>query len=115
GAAAVVVLPYRSASQSAVVQLAFAFAKPVVATRVGGLPEVIEENRTGLLVAPSDQAAMAAAIASLLADPPLRHSMGTRASEFAASHHSWDRIAEMTLRMYGLATEPHSVQRPAAG
>ncbi len=114
-AADVVVLPYRSASQSGVAQLAFAFAKPVVATRVGGLPEVIEEKRTGLLVAPSDQEALAAAIAALLADPPLRHAMGTRASEFAASHNSWDQIAEMTLNVYGQATKPRGVQRPAAG
>jgi D-inositol-3-phosphate glycosyltransferase len=111
-AADVVALPYRSASQSGVAQLAFAFAKPIVATRVGGLPEVIEEGRTGLLVEPRDQEAMAGAIARLLTDPSLRQSMGTLASEVATSRYSWDRIAEMTLNVYDLAREPQRVRLP---
>ncbi len=99
-AADVVALPYRSASQSAIAQLAFAFGKPVVATRVGGLPEIIEDGRTGLLVNPNDEEGLAEAIARLLADPLLRQSMGTRAGEIAASRHSWDRVAEATQDVY---------------
>ena len=99
-AADVVALPYRSASQSAIAQLAFAFGKPVVATRVGGLPEIIEDGRTGLLVNPHDEQGLAEAIARLLADPLLRQSMGTRAGEIAASRHSWDRVAEATQEIY---------------
>lgn len=57
-----VVLPYRSASQSGVAQLAFAYGKPVVATRVGGLPAAIDHGRTGLLVPPEDPDALAGAI-----------------------------------------------------
>ncbi len=46
--AAVVVIPYTQASQSGVVHLAYAFGKPVVSTRVGSIPEAVEEGRTGL-------------------------------------------------------------------
>ena len=111
----VVVLPYRSASQSGVAQLAFAFAKPVISTRVGGLPEVIEEGHTGLLVEAGDDIAMADAMVRLLADAQLRHSMGTHASEVAASRYSWDRIAERTLDVYNLAMERQGLRLPLPG
>src|SRR5258707_15408817 len=52
--ASVVVLPYIEASQSGVIPLAYSAAKPVVATTVGGLPEMVEDGRTGYLVAPRD-------------------------------------------------------------
>lgn len=61
-AADVVVLPYRQASQSAVAALAQALGRPVIATRVGGLPEMIADNQTGLLVPPNDPRALAQAI-----------------------------------------------------
>lgn len=57
-----VVLPYVSATQSAVVQLAFGFGKPVITTRVGGLHEVVEDGVTGLIVPPQDEGALAEAI-----------------------------------------------------
>ncbi|MBK8904976.1 MAG: glycosyltransferase [Anaerolineaceae bacterium] len=58
----VVVLPYRSATQSAVVQTAFGRGKPVITTDVGGLGEVVEDGRTGLVVPPEDPRALAEAI-----------------------------------------------------
>jgi glycosyltransferase involved in cell wall biosynthesis len=61
-AADVVVLPYTSATQSGVVQIAFAFEKPVISTRVGGIPEVVNDGVNGILIAPSDSDAMAGAI-----------------------------------------------------
>ncbi len=57
-----VVLPYRSATQSAIIQLAFGQGKPVITTNVGGLPEVVRHAETGLVVPPEDPAALAAAI-----------------------------------------------------
>jgi glycosyltransferase involved in cell wall biosynthesis len=61
-AADVVVLPYESATQSGVVQVAYGYKKPVISTRVGGLPEAVYDGETGLLVSPRDAAALAEAI-----------------------------------------------------
>jgi len=61
-AADVVILPYVSATQSGVVQIAFAFDTPVISTAVGGIPEVVKDGVNGLLVPPSDPEALAAAI-----------------------------------------------------
>ncbi len=66
GLASVVVLPYVSATQSAVVQLAFGFGKPVITTRVGGLQEVVKDGHNGLVVPPQDEEALAAAILRFL-------------------------------------------------
>lgn len=62
GASTAVVLPYLSGTQSAVAPLAFAYGRPVVTTRVGGLPEIVAEGETGLLVPPGDPAALAGAL-----------------------------------------------------
>lgn len=65
-AADVLAAPYLSASQSGVVQVAYAFGKPVVASRVGGLPEVVIPGETGFLVPPGDPEALCAAIQECL-------------------------------------------------
>jgi glycosyltransferase involved in cell wall biosynthesis len=54
-----VVLPYQNATQSGVVPVAYQFDVPVIATRVGGLSEVIQDNATGFLVPPGNAIALA--------------------------------------------------------
>jgi glycosyltransferase involved in cell wall biosynthesis len=71
-AADVLVMPYIQATQSGVVTLAIEHGLPIVATRVGGLPESVEDGRTGLIVPPVDPAALAEAILAVLCDTPLR-------------------------------------------
>ncbi|MGH8223399.1 MAG: glycosyltransferase [Woeseiaceae bacterium] len=61
-AADVVVLPYVSATQSGIVQIAFGLERPVISTNVGGLPEAVDHGKTGLLVEPQDPERLAAAI-----------------------------------------------------
>jgi len=61
-AADAVILPYRSASQSGVAQLAFAYGRPVIASAVGGLPAAVRHDRDGILCEPGDAAAFARAI-----------------------------------------------------
>jgi glycosyltransferase involved in cell wall biosynthesis len=61
-AADVVALPYRSATGSGIAQVAFGAGVPVIATRAGGLEEVVEDRVSGLLVEPSDPPALARAI-----------------------------------------------------
>ncbi len=61
-AADVVVLPYLTATQSGVAQIAFGFEKPIIATSVGGMPETIHHGETGLIVSPGDAQALSTAI-----------------------------------------------------
>jgi glycosyltransferase involved in cell wall biosynthesis len=58
----ILVSPYVTASQSGIVQLAYGFSKPVIVGRVGGLPEAVDDGRTGYLVPPKDAAAIARAV-----------------------------------------------------
>jgi glycosyltransferase involved in cell wall biosynthesis len=62
-AADLVVLPYLSATQSGIAQIAYNFDRPVIATNVGGLAEVVLDGRTGYIVPPEDPDALAHAIA----------------------------------------------------
>lgn len=77
-AADVVVLPYLEATQSGVAQIALGFETPVIATSVGGMPETIEDGRTGLIVPPGDSAALSHAILRYFQDnlgDPLTHNI----------------------------------------
>jgi alpha-maltose-1-phosphate synthase len=98
--ASVVVLPYLEASQSGVAAVACAFGKPVVATTVGGLPEMIDDGRTGCLVPPRDATRLAEAVVGLLKNSELRREMGCRARDKADANLSWPAIARQTLGVY---------------
>lgn len=67
-AADVVILPYRNATQSGIVQMAVNFQKPVIATNVGGISEVIEDNKTGFIVEKENPQALAEAILKFYKD-----------------------------------------------
>jgi glycosyltransferase involved in cell wall biosynthesis len=97
-AATCLVLPYRQASQSGVGSLAREHGRPVVATRVGGLPELITPE-WGRLVAPEDPAALAAAIAEVVWTPGLADSMGRAAAE-SVGESDWGGVAAKTLAAY---------------
>jgi glycosyltransferase involved in cell wall biosynthesis len=85
---------------------ALASARPVVASALPALAEIIDDGRTGLLVAPENRAALADALASLLARPPLRRVMGTTGRKRVLATRTWAANAEVCLQAYGaLATE----------
>lgn len=92
-----VVLPYRSATQSGIVQIAYGFEKPVVVTKVGGLPDVVENGKTGYVVEMENPKQLAEAIACYFND--------NREEEFTANvrneayRFSWDRIVEAIERL----------------
>lgn len=91
-AADVVVLPYVSATQSAVVQLAFGFGKPVITTRVGGLHEVVQDGVNGLIVPPQDAPALAQAVLRFF-DQQLGPAMAAQARQTAtARDFSWQDL-----------------------
>ncbi|BAS27135.1 glycosyl transferase family 1 [Limnochorda pilosa] len=73
---------------------------PVVASRCGGLPEVVEHGETGLLVPAGDPAALADALVPLLLSPGLREHLGRRGRERVAARFGWRRVAERTLEEY---------------
>jgi glycosyltransferase involved in cell wall biosynthesis len=90
----VVVLPYVSATQSGVAQLAFGCGKPVITTQVGGLPEIVEDGSTGLLVPPGDPAALAAAIVRYFEDG-LGPAMAAAVQESVArGRFSWQALVQ---------------------
>ena len=94
-AADVVVLPYRSATQSGVTHVAYALGVPVITTDVGGLAETVRPGETGLVVPPGDRVALAAAVVRYFEEdlgPGLR--AGVRALRAA---HSWEALADATV------------------
>lgn len=101
-AADVVVLPYRSATQSGVTHVAYALGVPVITTDVGGLAETVTPGATGLVVPPGDPAALAAAVVRYFADgagPPMRARIAALRDE-----RSWERLAAETVALVdGLA------------
>lgn len=101
--AAVVALPYVEASQSGVVPIACAFGKPVVASRVGSLAELVDDAETGFLVPPRDVPRLVQAIVTLLKDKALRQHMGDRARLKANTDLSWDKRAEKVRAVYQAA------------
>jgi glycosyltransferase involved in cell wall biosynthesis len=79
---------------------AMAAERPVVATRVGALPEVVEDGRTGILVDPRDAAALADALVQLATQPALRTELGRRGAERAAAEFGIARMVRRTLDVY---------------
>lgn len=99
-AADVVALPSRWEGLGLVLVEAAFRARPVVATRVGGIPEAVEDGVTGLLVPAGDDAAMAAALARLLDDPALARRMGEAARERALRVFDPETCASATEALY---------------
>jgi glycosyltransferase involved in cell wall biosynthesis len=86
------VLPTRHDMSPWVVLEAAGGGLPVVATRVGAIPEMVVDGRTGLLVDRGDPAALAAAVDRLLVDAPLRRQMGLAAARHVREHYDPDRV-----------------------
>jgi starch synthase len=79
---------------------AMACGTAVVASRVGGIPEVVADGQTGLLVPPSDPAALADAVNTLVRDQSMAAAMGRRGRERAIAEFDWAGIAAQTVALY---------------
>lgn len=97
---AVSVLPSLSEGLSNVVLEAMASGVPMVATAVGGTPEMVEDGVTGLLVPPRDASALAEAVSSLLADPSRGRTIGAAAKQRVATSFSLQATVRKTERLY---------------
>jgi starch synthase len=87
---------------------AMACETAVVASRVGGIPEVVAEGETGFLVEPGNAAELAASVNELLADPELATRFGKAGRKRAVEHFSWRAIAERTADLYRSLAVPAS-------
>ncbi len=96
----VFVLPSRSEAFPNSVVEAMAAGLPVVATAVGGLLELVEPGRTGMLIPPDDPAALATAIDSLISDPERACALGDAARETIARRYSFDRMVRAFEDLY---------------
>ena len=95
----VLVLPSAYEEMGSVLTEAMAAGLPVVASDVGGIPEVVRHGETGLLVPPGDVAALAAALDRLVADPGLREHLAAGARRRAADY-SWPSLATRVAELY---------------
>jgi glycosyltransferase involved in cell wall biosynthesis len=101
--ASVVVLPSHREGLPLCVLEAMAHGCPVVATRVGGIPQLVDDGRTGYLVEPGDPEALRGALLRLLDDAQLRAKMGAAGRERVTAICSWPQVTDQTLDAYGFA------------
>ena len=99
-AADVVCIPSKSEAFPVVLLEAMAVGRPIVATRVGGIPEAINDNENGLLVEPENPQALALSVQSLLGDPGHAAMLGVRARATACERFDVAKVAERYVDTY---------------
>ncbi len=98
------VLPSLAEPFGLVLLEAMALGKPVIATRAGGPPEIVEDGKTGLLIAPKNSAELAATISELITDREKRLAFGITGQERYRSHFTVERMAHEVLSVYRAAS-----------
>jgi glycosyltransferase involved in cell wall biosynthesis len=109
--AAVVVVPSRGEGFGMVALEAMERGRPVVASDVGGLPEIVEDGVTGVVVPPDDPEALAAAVVELVRDPARAAALGAAGRERALAAFSQDRCTDRVEELYRAALETGSRRR----
>src|SRR5690606_32283049 len=96
-----VVLPYTSASQSGIPMTVYSFNKPIVASNIDGLSEVIDHLKTGILVDQLSGQSFADSIEKLILDKELKNKMKENiANKYTNGEYSWSSIANRTINFY---------------
>ena len=116
--ASLIVVPSRvPVSASAISILAGQLLRPVIASAIGALPEIIEQEGSGLLVVPEDPAALAGAARRLLSEPGAAADLGRRGRTLARERFGWDRYVDEieALLQSALAGANSSPDRGLAG
>lgn len=98
--AQVVVLPYTDGTQSGVAALAMGYARPVIASNVGSIPEMVHSGETGLLTEAKNTGDLVAAIVKLINEPLLCEQMGFNGWERCRTDLSWENIGSVTISSY---------------
>jgi L-malate glycosyltransferase len=94
----VVIASLRTEASPIVLREAFASGRPVIATKVGDIPEIVEHRQNGLLIEPGDTQALAAAIVEFICDPKLAAHCAANGLRYATEHFSFDKMMEAKLR-----------------
>jgi glycosyltransferase involved in cell wall biosynthesis len=103
----VVIASLRTEASPIVLREAFASGRPVVATKVGDVPEIIQNEQNGLMVEPGDSGALAAAILRFLSEPNLAAQCAAAGLRYAREHFSFDRMMESKTKIdAALVTSP---------
>lgn len=76
------------------------FGKPVVASRVGGIPDVVKHNINGLLVVEKNSQSLANALEALYQKPKLRKQLGIQGQKYVNKHYNWKTILDKTIKLY---------------
>ena len=95
-----VVLPYISATQSGIIPMSFSFGKPVIVTRVGGLPEVVTDMKTGIIVDPKNSLELVKAMKKLINNPKLRKKLAEKGQDWGKKHLGSDVLRKKYLKAY---------------
>jgi glycosyltransferase involved in cell wall biosynthesis len=108
--ATVVVYPYNSSTQSGALQVAYTFGKPVIVTNVGGLPEVVDHEKSGLIVPPDHPAELTNAMLTFINNPNQAIKMGEYAKHMSKTRFSWQTITAQIIEEVRaeLVTHPQS-------
>jgi glycosyltransferase involved in cell wall biosynthesis len=110
----VFVLPSRAEAMPLVIPEAWAAGRPVVASRVGGIPDLIADGKTGLLVEPGDVDGLTARLRQLLADPPAARELGRAGRELARARYDVTVMAGNYDRTYRDLLTPKQERLPCA-
>lgn len=102
----VVIVPYIDGTQSGVAAMALGFGRPVVATAVGSIPELVRDGENGLLVPAADAVALAAAIKLIISDTAMWEKLASGARTLRNGELSWARVAEETVAAYESVLHP---------
>src|SRR5207245_4895109 len=94
----IVIASLRTEASPIVLREAFASGRPVIATKVGDITEIMEHRQTGLLIEPGDVKALAAAILEFISDPKLAAQCAAKGLRYASEHFSFDHMMEAKLR-----------------
>jgi glycosyltransferase involved in cell wall biosynthesis len=99
-AADIVVLPYNDITQSGVLQIAYAFGKPVIATAIGGFLEAVLDGKNGFLFPKDDIKCLSQKVIEILSDQDKMTAMGDYSRYLSDNKYSWDTISEETSKIY---------------
>jgi len=96
----VLLLPSRTEGIPRVIIEAFLFGKPVIASRVGGIPEVVKDNKNGLLVEAGDSKELTRALLLVAHNTELREALGAHAYAYAKTLPTWGELSRDIIRIY---------------